>query len=116
MSARPIVWITDFNRVEVANALSRYVYKGRFTASDAQSAWSNFEHDLAQGVWIKVGLPGSVWQAGIDLARQNGPTFGVRTLDSLHVACALELGAKRFWTFDARQAKLAEAAGLETKL
>jgi hypothetical protein len=31
---------------------------------------------------------------------------GVRTLDSLqHVACALELKAERFWTFDDRQLK-----------
>jgi predicted nucleic acid-binding protein len=36
----------------------------------------------------------------------------VRTLDSLHVACALELKAERFWTFDDRQARLAEAVGL----
>ena len=35
------------------------------------------------------------------------------TLDTLHVACALELGAERFWTFDARQAKLARAVGLK---
>jgi predicted nucleic acid-binding protein len=38
----------------------------------------------------------------------------VRTLDSLHVACALELKAERFWTFDERQARLAEAVGLDT--
>jgi len=34
-------------------------------------------------------------------------------LDSLHVACALELKADRFWTFDERQAKLAKAEGLK---
>ena len=49
----------------------------------------------------------------VDLARRYGPTLGVRTLDSLHVACALELGADKFWTFDERQAKLAEAVGLD---
>jgi len=40
--------------------------------------------------------------------------LGTRTLDTLHVACALELKAERFWTFDQRQAKLAKAAGLKT--
>jgi hypothetical protein len=30
------------------------------------------------------------------------------------VACALELKAERFWTFDRRQAKLARVAGLRT--
>jgi predicted nucleic acid-binding protein len=38
----------------------------------------------------------------------------VGTLDTLHVASALELGAERFWTFDERQAKLARAVGLKT--
>jgi predicted nucleic acid-binding protein len=37
----------------------------------------------------------------------------VRTLDSLHVASALELKADRFWTFDERQAKLAKVVGLK---
>ena len=50
----------------------------------------------------------------LDLARRHGPTLGIRTLDSLHVACALELKAEKFWTFDERQARLAEAVGLDT--
>lgn len=44
----------------------------------------------------------------------SGAQRGARTLDSLHVACAMELKANRFWTFDERQAKLAKAAGLRT--
>lgn len=55
-----------------------------------------------------------MWETSINLARRFGPTLGVRTLDSLHVACAMELSAQKFWTFDERQAKLAEAAGLDT--
>jgi len=38
----------------------------------------------------------------------------MRTLDSLHVACAIELKAERLWTFDERLAKLAKAQGLKT--
>jgi predicted nucleic acid-binding protein len=49
-----------------------------------------------------------------DLARRYGPKLGMRTLDTLRVACALELKAERFWTFDERQAKLAKAGGLKT--
>jgi predicted nucleic acid-binding protein len=37
---------------------------------------------------------------------------GHRTLDILHVATAVELGAGEFLTFDANQRKLAEAEGL----
>lgn len=56
----------------------------------------------------------TTWETGVDLARRFGPTLGVCTLESLHVACALELKARSFWTFDQRQAKLAEAVGLDT--
>jgi len=48
------------------------------------------------------------------MARRHGARLGMRTLDSLHVAAALELGAKSFWTFDERQAKLAAATALQT--
>lgn len=115
MHARPVVWITDFNRAEVANAMSRYVHRGRIAPVDAQTAWSHFEQDLNQGIWMIVSLPRRVWDASIELAWRYGPTLGVRTLDTLHVASALELGARKFWTFDERQARLAEAAGLSTR-
>ena len=36
-----------------------------------------------------------------------------RFADILHVATALHLGATEFFTFDANQKKLAEAAGLK---
>jgi hypothetical protein len=45
-------------------------------------------------------------------ARKHAARLGVRTLPSLHVASALELNAEQFWTFDDRQKKLAQAAGL----
>ena len=48
------------------------------------------------------------------LARRHGANLGLRTLDTLHVASALELRAERFWTFDERQKKLARAVGLKT--
>ena len=114
MAKHPLVWITPFNRAEVANAIHRYVFRGAITAVDALAAWTHFERDRANSVWIQVDIPSRLWETSIDLARRHGPTLGVRTLDSLHVACALELKAERFWTFDERQARLAEAVGLDT--
>ena len=40
---------------------------------------------------------------------------GHRGFDILHVATALELGAKEFLTFDARQIDLAKSAGLKVR-
>ncbi len=36
----------------------------------------------------------------------------MRSLDTLHVALALELGATEFCSFDLRQSRMAAAAGL----
>src|SRR5438067_5200917 len=50
------------------------------------------------------------------LSAQHTATSGPRGFDILHVATALELGAKEFLTFDARQRALAKTAGLKAKL
>jgi predicted nucleic acid-binding protein len=114
MGLRPMVWLTPFNRAELAHALYQQVFRARFSTAEARLAWNNFEKDCSTGVWNSVTLPERIWETSIDLAHKHGPTLGVRTLDSLHVACALELKAERFWTFDDRQARLAEAVGLDT--
>lgn len=76
--------------------------------------YGQLEADKVAGAWVEVALPEKALDLCADLARRHGAKLGVRTLDSLHVACALELKAERFWTFDERQAKLAKAVGLKT--
>jgi predicted nucleic acid-binding protein len=71
------------------------------------------EDDFKAGIWKRAAIPEDAFDLCADLARRHGSKLGVRTLDSLHVACALELKAERFWTFDERQAKLAKAEGLK---
>ena len=60
-------------------------------------------------------LPEAIFELAMEIARVHVAHTGTRTLDSLHVAAALELKAERFWTFDDRQAKLAKAVGLKLK-
>lgn len=115
MASGSAIWLTPLNRVELAHAFYLQVFRARITANEARLAWTDFEQDCARGILTPVNLPNGIWKTGIDLAQKHGPTLGIRTLDSLHVACALELRAERFWTFDERQARLAEAVGLDTK-
>ena len=49
------------------------------------------------------------------LSSQHTISGGYRSFDILHVAAALELGAKEFLTFDARQTALAEAENFAVK-
>lgn len=113
MATRPNLLISPFSRAELANAIYRQVFLHRVSVVDASRAWKNFELDCHTGNLQSIEFPETAWSVTVDLARRYSPTLGVRTLDSLHVACALELKAENFWTFDERQAKLAEAVGLD---
>jgi predicted nucleic acid-binding protein len=114
MSARPSIWLTPFHKAEIAHGIYLHVFYKKLSTSLAARAWKEFQQDCTAGVWSPVTLPERTWDASVALAQRFGPTLGARTLDSLHVACALELRAERFWTFDERQLRLAEAVGLDT--
>lgn len=112
ISERPAIWLTPLHRAEWAHAVSQHVFQRRISGREAQQAYRSFEQDRASKVWVEITLPEMVFETCVRLARRHGPRLGVRTLDSLHVATALELKASRFWSFDFRQAKLAKAEGL----
>ncbi len=114
MAVKPRIWFTPLHRAEWMDAVSQHVFRKEISALESRRAQAELERDIGNGVWLKAGLPESVWTQCAELARRHGPRLGVRTLDSLHVAAAVELGARTFWTFDERQAKLAGAAGLQT--
>ena len=108
------VWFTPFHLTESFHAIAQQVFQGKISGDQAEAAYNDLRHDLSTGLWIETPVPEQAFTVSADLARRYGPKLGVRTLDSLHVACALELKAERFWTFDERQAKLARAEGLKT--
>jgi predicted nucleic acid-binding protein len=113
MSA-PSLWFTPLHNAEWAHALAQHVFRGKLSPAEAQQMTVRLESDKAAGRWLSIGVPESAFERCVELGRRHGPKLGVRTLDSLHVACALELKAERFWTFDERQAKLARAEGLKS--
>lgn len=69
--------------------------------------------DLDAGVHKKVAMN---WPEGFATAETLSRTHGVetlcRSLDTLHVALAIELGATEFCTFGQRQSQIARAAGI----
>ena len=110
----PTLILTPLHRAEWAHALGQHQFRGTATSEVAQRAYAQFASDEAANLWRDAPLPENAFELCADLARRYGPKLGMRTLDTLHVACALELKADRFWTFDERQAKLAKAAGMKT--
>jgi predicted nucleic acid-binding protein len=114
LSSGDRVLLTPLHLAEWAHAIAQHVFRGSMPASEAERLTREFQADRAAGLWLEVAIPENAFNLCADLARRYGPKLGTRTLDSLHVACALELKAEQFWTFDERQAKLAKAAGLKT--
>jgi predicted nucleic acid-binding protein len=109
----PRVWFTPLHFSEFTHAVSQHVFRGQMAAEKADRVRRVLEADRRAGLWTDVAMPDHAFELCAELGRRHGSKLGVRTLDSLHVACALELGAERFWTFDERQAKLARAEGLK---
>jgi predicted nucleic acid-binding protein len=108
----PGLWLTPLHRAEWAHAIGQHVFRGILSSSQANQLHHQLEDDESTGVWVQVGIPENALEVCADLGRRYGPKLGIRTLDSLHVAVALELQAGGFWTFDDRQLKLAKAVGL----
>jgi predicted nucleic acid-binding protein len=115
IASRPVVWFTPLHQAEWLHAIAQHVFRGALSPGDALQLQRHLEQDRSDRVWKETALPENALAVCGELALRHGPRLGVRTLDSLHVAAALELHAKRFWTFDERQGKLARAEGLEVK-
>ena len=115
MALCPNLLASPFGRAEFAVANYRQVFLRRVSEMDARRAWADFEADCRSNLLQTVEFPEAAWHKVVALAERFAATIGVRTLDTLHVACALELHVDKFWTFDERQANLAEAVGLDTK-
>ncbi len=114
MAQRPRLWLTPLHQAEWAHAVFQHVFQRKISSREAQHVSRLFEHDREIGLWVEVSLPEPSFETCAELARRHAARLGTRTLDSLHVASALELNAETFWTFDDRQAKLAKAEGLKT--
>jgi predicted nucleic acid-binding protein len=111
--APPLI-LTPFHRAEWAHVLGQHQFRGTLTSEDAKSIDALFTSDMTAGVFREDVVPEKAFELCAVLARKHGAQLAMRTLDSLHVACALELNVEQFWTYDERQRKLGKAQGLKT--
>jgi predicted nucleic acid-binding protein len=114
MATRPLIWLLPLNRVEWVHAIAQHVFRREISLKEAAQFYSAFDADRKLGLYLEGEMAESVFETAIELGQRYVPRLGIRTLDTLHVASALELGATKFWTFDQRQERLAKAAGLST--
>ncbi len=114
LEVRPALWMTPLHVAEWTHAIELHVFRKALSRTQADRVIESFNQHRERGLWKQGGLSDEAWDLCGELARRHGARLGMRTLDTLHVASALELKSERFWTFDNRQAKLALAVGLGT--
>ena len=113
----PPAVLTHFHRVELTTAWHLKVFRRELRLETVLQALADLEHDVDTGVWEPPSYDlGDVHTRAEHLARRHAAALGTRSLDILHVAAALALGATRFVTSDQRQASLAKAARLDATL
>jgi len=104
--------ITPFGELELTNAIALRLFRKELSVSQMNAAHALIRKDLEDGVLMVNALPAKAFDRAKQIARRQTPRLGTRTLDVLHVASALVLQADTFYSFNARQGKLAAAEGL----
>jgi predicted nucleic acid-binding protein len=111
----PPLLITSLHELEFTNALNLRVFRKEVNRSTARVARGLFLREKEAGLFELKPLSPSVFREAERISLRRTPRLGARTLDILHVASALSLGAETFYTFDERQARLARAEGLKIR-
>lgn len=106
--------VTYHGRVELVNAIALAAHRKLIGESAFAAALAALDEDFEQGRCL---LADVLWRAALkraaDLSRTYTRTLGTRSLDVLHVACAMELECRTFISFDNRQQDLARAVALK---
>jgi predicted nucleic acid-binding protein len=105
--------ITLLHELEMRSALRQKAGRGELTQEQSDALIAQVESDLSLGILERVALSWpDVFSTAEALSAAHGVSTMCRSLDTLHVALALDMGATEFCTFDTRQSRMAEAAGL----
>ncbi len=108
--------LTPLAMLELRNAFNRSVQRQRITVAQRDALWQDVEADIAGGFLVPTPVPADeLHKKARQLSDRHTPTLGTRSLDLLHIAAALVLEAKEFFSFDDRQRKAAASEGLKVK-
>jgi len=107
---------TPFLRHEARNALRLAVFRKEITTGECLSVLAAIEADTKGGSLVETPVSwAEVYSEAEALSAAHTAKLGIRASDVLHVAAAIALGVREFYTFDARQKALAVRAGMKVK-
>jgi len=104
--------IWDVQHMELINAVRLKVYWGEIKNDQADRLITVFEQRLRKGQYFYPDIDRARLRDDFNACSCSTPRLGCRTMDILHVACAVQLDPDYFISFDARQRALAAHAGL----
>jgi len=107
------VLITALGELELVNAVQLRLFRKEVRSSEARAARAALRADLRDGVFAIQALSEEMFARARRLASRWTARLGTRSLDIIHVATAIALGANMFLTFDDGQRKLATTARLK---
>lgn len=105
--------IWEIQEMEFINALNLKIFWRDITAKEADQQQELFEERKRRGLYFMPEIARSELMGIFRRLTRDTPKLGCRTMDILHVACAIQLEVDTFVSFDDRQIKLAKKAGLE---
>jgi predicted nucleic acid-binding protein len=108
---QPLIF-TWLHELEFQNALQLKHFRGACDKLAIEATLQAIRSDAMAGVLCRIEAVWSdVFRQALALSRGHSSTLGTRSLDVLHVACAITCHASQFITCDQRQAALARSAG-----
>ena len=107
--------LTGLIELEFINALKLKQFRNDLSSEEFEKIISLMHEHEKNGVYYRplMNFP-DVFSFAFNLSRNHTPHCGARSLDILHVGSALAIHIQTFLTLDARQAQLADKAGLKT--
>jgi predicted nucleic acid-binding protein len=108
------VW--ELQEAELTNALRLKVFWNEISAEQAEEQLAQFASRKRRGLYVFPNLNRASMLEHFRKLSRVSMELGTRTLDVMHVACACELQARLFLSFDMRQLRLAQRAGLSIQV
>jgi len=105
---------SHIHAIEIPNAIRLKRFRGEITKEEEAAAIRVFRGDVDAGRLARPDYDlAEVFIRAEGLSAKHSGNIGVRSMDILHVAAALECGCMGLASFDERQRKVAQLAGLK---
>ena len=105
------VW--ELQEAELTNAFRLKVFWEELSQADSDKLLNLFRERKQKGQYFVPELDRIAMMDAFRKLSAHTPELGCRTLDILHVACALQLPPPRFASYDQRQRALAKRTGMD---